>query len=564
MFDHKQHPGKTTLRHDSRAANDNGKASVPGKRTRVEQELGGIHPEHAHRPGARERASASSPSGVNMGLLREFISKHEGYVDYVYLDSLGHPSAGIGHLITDNHHHVGDKVSDEQIMEWFKQDMATTIAGAKQDLGPAYERLNEPRKIVVIDMVFNLGVGGFAEFHHTIQAIHAGNYARAADEMLKSAWATQVGARAIEDAAIMRSGHLVAGDGSGGDSITPAPALQDVRAGHAVLKLNEKGPAVAEIQPRLHLSADGLFGGLTLHAVQSFQRSHGLAVDGVVGRKTLETLEHRPPPHARDGHDGAPLTGGVEVPAEKRPFGGGYGPSHGEWLPAPSLEAVKRGEATLHEGERGPSVREVQGLLAIEVDGKFGPQTRHAVIDFQRRHRCERHDGVIDAHTLSLLIKHPVGSVDGESHRGEVQRHKLLNIARQKSEGKQPDGFCYMHVSEFLVQCNGYGKIKNPYTDPDFQGYLAEAHDFADLMNTRTPRHFGLEHVAISSPYSAPFGSIVVVKAGSPGTFDPTAGDISIADGHGNFYNGGEMSYGGRADWNASDDAKLLGCYVPL
>ncbi|HEU4729731.1 MAG TPA: peptidoglycan-binding protein [Kofleriaceae bacterium] len=563
MFDHKHRPGKTTLIHDQEA-HENVKAGVPGKRTRVEQEFGGMHAAHAHRHEELERASASESSGINMGTLREFISKHEGYVAHVYLDSRGYPSAGIGHLIRDNHHHVGDKVSAEQISEWFKQDVATAIAGAKQDLGPAYERLNEARKIVVIDMVFNLGVGGFAEFRDTIHAIRVGNFARAADEMLDSKWAGQVGARAIEDAAIMRGGHLVSKDGSDGDPITPAPSLQEVGAGHAVLKLNDKGPAVAEIQPLMHLPADGLFGGLTLHAVQRFQRSHSLDVDGIVGRRTLERLAHRPLLHPREGRDGTSGTGGVEVPAEERPFGAGSGTSHGDWSLAPPLEAVKHGAATLHEGQRGPAVRKVQKLLAVEVDGKFGPQTRQAAVDFQRRYREERHDGVIDAHTLSLLVKHPVGSIDGESRRGAAQRHELLGIARQGSEGNPPDGRCYKHVCEFLVECNGYGKIKNPYTDPDFQGYLAEAHNFAGLMHKRTPHHFGLEHVAISSPYNAPLGSIVVVKAGSPGTSHPTAGDISIADGHGNFYNGGEMSYGGPAGWNASDSAKLLGCYVPL
>jgi len=48
-----------------------------------------------------------------------------------------------------------------------------------------------------------------------------------------------------------------------------------------------------------------------------------------------------------------------------------------------------------------------------------------------------------------------------------------------------------------------------------------------------------------------------------PGPSNPTAGDIAIADGHGAFYNGGMMAYSGRAGWNASPRAKLLGGYVP-
>jgi peptidoglycan hydrolase-like protein with peptidoglycan-binding domain len=223
---------------------------------------------------------------------------------------------------------------------------------------------------------------------------------------------------------------------------------------------------------------------------------------------------------------------------------------------------VKIGAATLHEGERGAAVKDVQRLLAVNVDGEFGPATRAAVIDFQREHHEERHGGVIDAHTLALLIKHPAGSIAGESHDGSAQRQKMLGIARSGSAGRRPDGRCYFHVCQFLIQCGGYGKIKNPYTQFP-SGALPEAHDFADLMNSHGPARFGLERLSINSPYDAPAGSIVVVAAGSPGTANPTAGDIAIADGHGAFYNGGMMSYSGRAGWNASPRAKLLGCYVP-
>jgi len=82
-------------------------------------------------------------------------------------------------------------------------------------------------------------------------------------------------------------------------------------------------------------------------------------------------------------------------------------------------------------------------------------------------------------------------------------------------------------------------------------------------MNSRGPAHFGLERVSIHNPYDAPAGAIVVVAAGSPGTHHPTAGDIAIAGGDGAFYNGGLMGYSGRAGWDASPRARLLGCYIP-
>jgi peptidoglycan hydrolase-like protein with peptidoglycan-binding domain len=549
-----------------------GTTGSPGKHTQVEAVSQGAHAEAAG-------ASAPSPSGVNLTTLQHFIAKHEGYVDHVYLDSRGFPTAGIGHLLTGSHLHVGQKVSAEQITAWFKQDVAKAIAGAKQDIGPAYDRLDEARKMVVIDMVFNLGSAGFGGFHATIHAIQTGAYAQAASNMLQSLWASQVGNRAKEDAAIMRSGHLGGGSapddhghgeaphghGEAPHGTSHAPTIGEVRAGHGVLKTGEQGPAVEKIQHLLHVAADGIFGDQTLHAVEKFQRAHHLTADGIVGQKTLEALEHKAPGKPQGDH-GHPDTGGVKAPDDGKHGDGKHGdgsrPAHGKWSPAPSLEAVKSGTATLHTGEKGPAVKSVQRLLAVDDDGEFGPATRAAVLGFEHDHHMKRHDGVIDAHTLSLLTKHPVGSLEGESRDGAAQRHKMLGVARAGSAGRRPDGRCYYHVCQFFIQCGGYGKIKNPYTQFTAAD-LPEAHDFADLMNSHGAARWGIERLSLSNPYDAPAGSIVVVAAGSPGTADPTAGDIAIADGHGSFFNGGMMSYSGRAGWNASPRAKLLGCYVP-
>jgi peptidoglycan hydrolase-like protein with peptidoglycan-binding domain len=341
-----------------------------------------------------------------------------------------------------------------------------------------------------------------------------------------------------------------------------------------VLKVGDKGPAVAKVQHMLHVAADGIFGDHTLHAVEKFQRAHHLPADGIVGSHTLHALDQGAPAksHATPGHStgGASPTGGVEAPAGGDKHGGshdtgahGGGKHHDKWSPAPPLEDVKSGKATLHEGEKGGSVRHVQKLLAVDTDGEFGPATRAAVLRFEHEHHMKRHDGVIDAHTLDILTKHPVGSLAGESHEGSAQRSRMLSVARGASAGRRPDGRCYFHVCHFFIDCGGYGKIKNPYTQFPASA-LPVAHDFADFINAQGPARWGLERLGISNPYDAPAGAIVVVKAGSPGTSNPTAGDIAIADGSGNFYNGGLMGYSGRNGWAASPHARLLGCYVPV
>jgi peptidoglycan hydrolase-like protein with peptidoglycan-binding domain len=584
--------------HGSHGKAPAGAHAAPGKHTQVDVAGGGqagnavqlrahaaaqAETSRAHHEEAEAVAAAkANPSGVNMATLQHFIAKHEGYVDHVYLDSRGFPTAGIGHLLPRGRYHVGQKISAAQITEWFKDDVAEAIEGAKQDLGSeAYGRLNEARKMVVIDMVFNLGTAGFGQFHATIHSMRTGAFAQAATHMLQSLWASQVGNRAREDAAIMRSGHLAGGNGDHDDAPDDhghATTLADVRDGRAVLKKGSRGPAVAKVQNMLHVPDDGIFGNQTLHAVEKFQRTHHLTADSIVGRHTLEALEDKPHAKPKPKADAKPKahakprdddddTGGVRAPdGDGRDHDDDRDEddraSHGKWSRAPSLEAVKSGSATLHKGEQGPAVKHVQRLLSVDVDGKFGPDTREAVIHFQREHHEHRHDGVIDAHTLAVLAKHPVGSIEGETRQGAAQRHKMLSIARAGSVGRRPDGRCYYHVCQFLVQCGGYGKIKNPYTQFP-AAYLPEAHHFADLMNSRGPAHFGLDRISISNPYDAPAGSIVVVAAGSPGTAHPTAGDIAVADGHDQFYNGGMMGYSGRAGWAASPRARLLGCYIP-
>ena len=56
------------------------------------------------------------------------------------------------------------------------------------------------------------------------------------------------------------------------------------------IKLGSRGESVKELQRKLNLAVDGIFGAITDEAVRAFQRSKGLAVDGIVGAKTWEAL----------------------------------------------------------------------------------------------------------------------------------------------------------------------------------------------------------------------------------------------------------------------------------
>ena len=142
----------------------------------------------------------------------------------------------------------------------------------------------------------------------------------------------------------------------------------------------------------------------------------------------------------------------------------------------------------------------------------------------------------------------------------------LDSYAKSDSQGRSPDGRCYSHVADY-IDAVGYGGInKGKFNDCIPSAYWTYAYQFAEYLNKgNNAANLCLENVQSkysNNPYKAPTGSIVVVRAGTPGTANPVAGDIAVVGGSGNFWNGGEMSYGGSGNFPSNNDY-VLGIYVP-
>jgi LAS superfamily LD-carboxypeptidase LdcB len=138
----------------------------------------------------------------------------------------------------------------------------------------------------------------------------------------------------------------------------------------------------------------------------------------------------------------------------------------------------------------------------------------------------------------------------------------LLEVARRNSVGKRPDGRCYQHVANYIDQAGFCGIKKNGFNAAIPAGYYLYAKNFAEYLNQGdNASRLGIVKLPIDNPYRAPAGSIVVVRPNSPGTRHPTAGDIVVADGKGNFYNGGEMGYGGSQNFPPGNNY-VLGVYA--
>lgn len=87
------------------------------------------------------------------------------------------------------------------------------IAIAQSELDEAlgwWRTLDDVRQDVIVEMAFNLGIAKLLAFRRTLAAIQGGHWATASADMLLSAWAGEVGARALRLAAMMRGGSRTA------------------------------------------------------------------------------------------------------------------------------------------------------------------------------------------------------------------------------------------------------------------------------------------------------------------------------------------------------------------
>ena len=72
------------------------------------------------------------------------------------------------------------------------------------------------------------------------------------------------------------------------------------------LRRGSRGAEVEQLQKKLNLAADGIFGAITEEAVKDFQKSKGLPSDGVVGAKTWAAFSRANAQSKRRITDGKP------------------------------------------------------------------------------------------------------------------------------------------------------------------------------------------------------------------------------------------------------------------
>lgn len=182
-----------------------------------------------------------------------------------YRDTVGKLTIGIGRNLDD----VG--ISNEEADMLLEHDLARVEGDLLGEL-PWVAGLDSVRKQVLANMAFNLGMRTLLMFRGTLAAIKAGDYAKAANQMMDSKWRGQVGARADRLVAMMRTGLF---------------AESAKNPGHSTKSLQS---ALNRLGAKPRLDVDGNLGPLTAEAIRRFQSANGLVTSGIAGVDTWERV----------------------------------------------------------------------------------------------------------------------------------------------------------------------------------------------------------------------------------------------------------------------------------
>jgi len=254
-------------------------------------------------------------------------------------------------------------------------------------------------------------------------------------------------------AAIVVAGSATAVVGEGLGSAT------DTAAAATSAKVRHRGAGVAEMQRKLGVPADGVFGPQTERALRRWQRRHGLTADGIAGPMTRRALH----------------LGSGAVLKRKRAHSPGR---------SAGGSRRKRG----HRGSRrGGGVRALQRRLDLPADGAFGPLTERAVRRFQRRHGLAA-DGVVGPATRRALglgagpmLKRNSGRRGGSNTRPGAYRVVQRVIAAGNRIARTPYRYGGGHGSfkDWAYDCSGSvsyalhggGLLRSPLASGDFMTY---------------------------------------------------------------------------------------------
>ncbi|MDO7253891.1 glycoside hydrolase family protein [Helicobacter cappadocius] len=144
----------------------------------------------------------------------EFIKKHEGFSSRVYMDTLGNETIGYGRNIKQ--YPLSETEKREMLLNRGNYSKANALKWLEDHLDEIekelepykwYQKLDDYRKGIILDMAYNMGVPRVLLFKKMILALNSQDFVVASKEMLNSGWAIQTKTRAIKLAEHMKNGE---------------------------------------------------------------------------------------------------------------------------------------------------------------------------------------------------------------------------------------------------------------------------------------------------------------------------------------------------------------------
>ena len=153
---------------------------------------------------------------LDMSEIVNRLKYHEGLRLEPYRCTRGKLTIGIGRCIDTNPFTTEELISIGDWQHGITREMAHMLC--RNDINRCisdlrkkiefFEKLDKERQYVLIDLCFNLGIKGLLKFKNMLSSLGTGNWNKAADELLNSKYASQVGKRAIRLASTIRNGRF--------------------------------------------------------------------------------------------------------------------------------------------------------------------------------------------------------------------------------------------------------------------------------------------------------------------------------------------------------------------
>jgi len=153
--------------------------------------------------------------------LYDMLRFDEGLKLELYKDTEGYWTIGVGSLITKLQSKIeaikimdkilsrstNGKITPKESEILFNKGIQNALRGIQSTtLSETYNMMDEPRRMALMNMVYQLGIAGVLGFRKMINHLNAGNYRAASLEALNSKWARQTPNRARRVTSVMSTG----------------------------------------------------------------------------------------------------------------------------------------------------------------------------------------------------------------------------------------------------------------------------------------------------------------------------------------------------------------------